>query len=72
MGIAGCQVAKEAADVILLDDNFKSVFKAAQWGRNINDNVRKFIMFQLTICISSLAIVFLSGITLGDSPFNVI
>jgi len=57
---------------VLLDDNFKSVFRSAQWGRNIYDNVRKFIQFQLTVAISTLAIVFISGLTLGESPFNVI
>mmetsp|Transcript_7833 Transcript_7833/g.7308 ORF Transcript_7833/g.7308 Transcript_7833/m.7308 type:complete len:524 (-) Transcript_7833:50-1621(-) len=72
MGIAGCQVAKESSDVILLDDNFKSVFRAAQWGRNIIDNVRKFIQFQLTIAITSLTVVLIAGVTLGYSPFSVI
>ena len=72
MGIAGCQVAKEASDIVLLDDNFKSVFRATQWGRNITDNVRKFIQFQLTINLTCLSVVFISGITIGDSPFNVI
>ena len=43
MGIQGCEVAKDAADIIILDDNFCSVFRAAQWGRNILDNIRKFI-----------------------------
>jgi Ca2+ transporting ATPase len=45
MGISGCEAAKDAADIIILDDNFKSVFKAAQYGRSIFDNVRKFIQF---------------------------
>jgi magnesium-transporting ATPase (P-type) len=69
---SGCVVAKESSDIVFLDDNFKSVFRATQWGRNIYDNVRKFIQFQITINISALLIVFLSGATLGDSPFNVI
>jgi Ca2+ transporting ATPase len=43
MGIAGCEVAKEAADIVILDDNFNSVFRAAQYGRNVYDNIRKFI-----------------------------
>lgn len=72
MGISGCQVAKESSDIILLDDNFKSVFRAAQWGRNIYDNVRKFITFQMTVNISAMFIIFLGGATLGDSPFSVI
>lgn len=72
MGIAGCEVAKDAADIIILDDNFNSVFRAAQYGRNVYDNIRKFIQFQLTVNISCLFIVFLSGATLGEVPFNVI
>ena len=43
MGMCGQEVAKDAADIIILDDNFKSVFRAAQYGRNIYDNIRKFI-----------------------------
>ena len=72
MGIGGCQVAKEASDIVLLDDNFASVFRACQWGRNIYDNVRKFIQYQMTVNISCLFIVILGGLTLGAAPFNVI
>lgn len=72
MGISGCQAAKDSSDIILLDDNFKSVFRACQWGRNIYDNVRKFITFQMTVNISALYIVFIGGATLGDACFNVI
>ena len=43
MGIAGTEVAREAADIILLDDNFTSIVKAVMWGRNIYDSVRKFL-----------------------------
>jgi magnesium-transporting ATPase (P-type) len=43
MGLSGCEVAKDASDIIILDDNFNSVFKATLWGRNILDNIRKFI-----------------------------
>lgn len=55
-----------------MDDNFKSVFRACQWGRNIYDNIRKFITFQMTVNISAMFIVFIGGATLGESPFNVI
>lgn len=43
MGNAGTEVAREAADIILLDDNFTSIVKAVMWGRNIYDSVRKFL-----------------------------
>ena len=43
MGKSGCAVAKDHADIIILDDNFASVKNAAKWGRNIFDNARKFI-----------------------------
>ena len=43
MGISGTDVAKDAADIILLDDNFSSIITAVKWGRNIYNNIRKFI-----------------------------
>lgn len=43
MGIAGTEVAKEAAGIILLDDNFASIITACKYGRNIYDSIRKFI-----------------------------
>lgn len=43
MGITGTEVAKSAADIILIDDNFASIIKACLWGRNIYDNIRKFL-----------------------------
>lgn len=45
MGIAGTDVSKAACDIILLDDNFASIVKAAEWGRNIYDSIRKFLQF---------------------------
>uniref|UniRef100_A0A183CCV9 Calcium-transporting ATPase n=1 Tax=Globodera pallida TaxID=36090 RepID=A0A183CCV9_GLOPA len=48
MGIAGTDVAKEASDIILTDDNFTSIVKAVMWGRNVYDSIAKFLQFQLT------------------------
>jgi Ca2+ transporting ATPase len=49
MGQSGTEVAREAAAIILIDDNFNSIVKAVLWGRNIYDSIRKFIQFQLTV-----------------------
>jgi P-type E1-E2 ATPase len=47
MGISGTEVAKDACDIILLDDNFSSIEKAVLWGRNVYDSIRKFVQFQV-------------------------
>jgi P-type E1-E2 ATPase len=46
---SGTQVAIEASDIVILDDNFLSIVKAIMWGRSIFDNIRKFLQFQLTV-----------------------
>lgn len=45
MGITGQDVAKNASDIILMDDNFCSVITAIKYGRNVFDSVRKFLQF---------------------------
>jgi P-type E1-E2 ATPase len=69
---SGCTLAKEASDVIILKDDISSVFRAAQWGRNIYDGIRKFIQFQISVSATCLVIVIINGATLGQSTFNVI
>jgi len=63
MGISGTQIAKDAANIILLDDNFASIVTAAKWGRNVFDSIQKFLQFQLTvniaICVLSLITAFI-------------
>lgn len=70
MGIAGTEVAKEAAGIIILDDNFNSIVTAVKWGRNIYDSIRKFLQFQLTVNLVALFMVFLSSVVLHESPLN--
>ncbi len=59
MGKTGTAVAKEASDIILLDDSFASIVTAIRWGRGLYENVQRFLLFQLTINVVALALVFL-------------
>jgi len=63
MGITGTEVAKEASSIILMDDNFTSIVKAVAWGRCVNDSVRKFLQFQLTVNVAAVIIAFVSAIS---------
>ncbi|KAL6718058.1 plasma membrane calcium [Lecanora helva] len=65
MGIAGTEVAKEASDIILMDDNFASIVKAIMWGRAVNDSVKKFLQFQITVNITAVILTFISGLASG-------
>ena len=65
MGIAGTDVAKEAADIIIMDDQFSSIVATIRWGRSIKENIRKFLTFQLTINIVALTLTFVSACTSG-------
>jgi len=72
MGISGTQIAKDAADIILLDDNFASIVTAAKWGRNIYTSIQKFITFQLTINCSAVFIALIGAFVYQQSPLSVI
>ena len=72
MGIRGTDIAKDAADVVLLDDSFSSIVTACKYGRNIYDCIRKFVQFQLTTNVVAVFMTFLGGIILKDSPLNAI
>ncbi|KAI3535037.1 calcium-translocating P-type ATPase [Colletotrichum filicis] len=62
MGITGTEVAKEASDIILMDDNFSSIVKAMAWGRAINDAVKKFLQFQITVNITAVVLTFVTAV----------
>lgn len=70
MGITGTDVAKHAADIILLDDNFATIVSACMWGRNIYDNIRKFLQFQLTVNVVALLLAFIGSCILRESPLQ--
>ncbi|KAK4119310.1 calcium-translocating P-type ATPase [Parathielavia appendiculata] len=62
MGIAGTEVAKEASAIILMDDNFASIVKALKWGRAVNDAVKRFLQFQLTVNVTAVVLTFVSAV----------
>jgi len=66
MGIAGTEVAKEAASIILMDDNFASIVKGISWGRAVNDAVKKFLQFQLTVNITAVVLTFVSAVASNE------
>uniref|UniRef100_A0A0N4ZC30 Calcium-transporting ATPase n=1 Tax=Parastrongyloides trichosuri TaxID=131310 RepID=A0A0N4ZC30_PARTI len=72
MGIAGTDVAKEASDIILTDDNFTSIVKAVMWGRNVYDSISKFLQFQLTVNVVAVTIAFIGACTINDSPLKAV
>ena len=71
MGIAGTDVAKEASDIILTDDNFTSIVKAVMWGRNVYDSISKFLQFQLTVNVVAVVVAFVGACAIQDSPLKV-
>ena len=72
MGKTGTDVARDAADIIILDDNFNSIVHAIKWGRNIFDNIRKFLQFQLSVNFSAVLLVFVSSCIGSESPITAI
>ncbi|XP_052745279.1 plasma membrane calcium-transporting ATPase 3 isoform X7 [Bicyclus anynana] len=72
MGIAGTDVAKEASDIILTDDNFSSIVKAVMWGRNVYDSIAKFLQFQLTVNVVAVIVAFIGACAIQDSPLKAV
>ena len=69
---SGTEVAKEAGDVVILDDNFNSIDKAILFGRTIYNNIRMFIMFQLTINVAAVVVSFLAPLLNLGTPLTII
>ncbi|MCI5668995.1 MAG: calcium-translocating P-type ATPase, PMCA-type [Oscillospiraceae bacterium] len=68
----GTEVAKEASDIVILDDNFNSIDRAILYGRTIFNSIRKFIVFQLTINVSAVLISFICPLIGLANPLSVI
>jgi Ca2+-transporting ATPase len=72
MGIAGTEVAREASDIILLDDSFASITSAVWWGRSLYENIQRFVLFQLTINFCACILVFIAPLLGYPDPFTIV
>jgi Ca2+-transporting ATPase len=72
MGIAGTDVAKESADMVLTDDNYASIVDAVEQGRIIYSNIRKFVYYLLSCNLAEIAIIFIGTLVTGVSPLAAI
>ena len=72
MGISGSEVSKNAADIILTDDNFTTIINGIKWGRGVYENFQRFIQFQLTVNIIAFLIAIMSQILDLEMPFTTI
>ncbi|MBF0290118.1 MAG: calcium-translocating P-type ATPase, PMCA-type, partial [SAR324 cluster bacterium] len=72
MGKTGTAVAKEASDIILLDDSFPTIVNAVMWGRSLYENIQRFVLFQLTINLTALGIAFIGPFIGIKLPLTVI
>ncbi len=67
----GTSVAKEASDITLLDDSFKSIATAVMWGRSLYLNIQRFVLFQLTINLAAIIIVLIGSLFGQEIPLTV-
>lgn len=72
LGIAGTEVAKEACDIVILDDNIQSMTKAVLWGRNVYESIRKFLQFQLVVNVVAVTLNFISACAGVELPLGAV
>jgi len=70
LGLAGTEVAKEACDIVILDDNIQSMAKAVLWGRSVFWSIRKFLQFQLVVNVVAVSLNFISACAGEELPLG--
>ena len=70
LGLSGTEVAKDSADILILDDNLSSILIATKWGRNIYYSIRKLLQFQLIVNIVAVLFVFIGSLFNAQSPLT--
>lgn len=71
MGIAGTEITKQAADIVLANDNFNTIVEAVEEGRRVFDNILKFIVYLLSCNCAEIFLFLLCSIVNVDLPFTV-
>ena len=69
---SGTEVAKEAGDIVILNDNFNSITKAVCYGRTVFKNIRKFVIYQMSICMCAVGVTVIAPLIGVDFPITVI
>ena len=72
MGIAGTEVSRNAADIILTDDSFNTIVEAIKWGRGIYNNFQRYLQFTLTVNVIAFLITIISQLLDQPLPFTTI
>jgi len=70
--MAGTDVCHEASDILIVNDNFERIVRACRWGRNVYDNIQRFLRFQLTVNFVALTVTFIGSAVMKQSPVNAI
>jgi calcium-translocating P-type ATPase len=69
---SGSKVAREASDIVIVDDNFVSLVRAIRWGRSVFENIRKFLQFQLTVNVVALTTAFVAAVLGKGTPLTAV
>ncbi|CAD7967108.1 unnamed protein product [Amoebophrya sp. A120] len=72
MGLSGTSVAKDAADIVITNDDFSSIVEACKWGRNVYDCISKFLQFQLTVNIVAVTLACTGSFVDRESPLRAV
>ena len=68
---SGTSVAKEASDITLIDDSFRSIVHAVMWGRSLYKNIQRFIFFQLVVNVTALLLVLCGAFVGTEMPLTI-
>lgn len=67
----GTSVAKEASDITIIDNSFRSICKAVMWGRSLYQNIQRFLLFQLTVNVTACMLVLCGALMGTEAPLTV-